>query len=63
MLLFKSNIDKLCDKVSVVLSGNNIYFVHETTIFRRDNTFEYMKTFSNVTHQTCKFYAQANTSS
>ena len=29
-MLFKSKINKLCDNVSVVLSGNNIDFVHET---------------------------------
>ena len=29
-VFFKSNMNKLCDSVSVVLSGNNIDFVHET---------------------------------
>ena len=42
-MFFKSKMNKLCDNVPVVLhvSGNNIEFVHETKIFRRDNKFEY----------------------
>ena len=29
-MFFKSKMNKLCDNVPVVLSGNNIDFVHET---------------------------------
>ena len=52
---------KLCANVSVVLSGNNIDFVHETkslgVIINSS-----MKTSSDVVRQTRKFYAQANRS-
>ena len=32
-MFFKSEMNKLCDNVSVVLSDNNIEFVHETVLF------------------------------
>ena len=58
-MYFKRKMNKLCDNVSVVLSENNIDFVHE-----RKNldviTNSSMKTSSNVVRQTRKLYAQAN---
>ena len=52
-------MNKLCDKVSVVLIGNNIDFVHETK-YVGVITNSSMKTFSDIVRQTRKFYAQAN---
>ena len=52
-------MNKLCDNISVMLSGNNIDFVHETkylgVIINSSK-----KTSSDVVRQTRKFYAQAN---
>ena len=58
-MYFKSKMNKLCDNVSVVLSGNNIDFVHERK-YLGVITNSSMKTSSNVVRQTRKFYAQAN---
>ena len=58
-MFFKSKTNKLCDNVSVVLSGNNIEFVHETK-YLGVMINSSMKTSSDVVRQTCKFYAQAN---
>ena len=54
---FKSKMNKLCDNVPVVLSRNNIEFVHETKYLGViiDSS---MKTSSDVVRQTRKFYAQ-----
>ena len=51
-------MNKLCD-VSVVLSGNNIDFVHETKYLGVIINLS-LKTSSDVVRQTRKFYAQAN---
>ena len=58
-MFFESKMNKLCDNVSVVLSGNNIVFVHETKYLSViiNST---MKTSSDVVRQTRKFYARAN---
>ena len=52
-------MNKLCDNVSVVLSGNNIEFVNETKCLGVIINSS-MKTFSDVVRQTRKFYAQTN---
>ena len=52
-------MNKLCDNVPVVLSGNNIDFVHETT-YSGVIINSSMKTSSDVVCQTRKFYAQTN---
>ena len=56
-MFFKSKMNKLCD-VPVVLSGNNIDFVHETKYLGVIINSS-MKTSSDV-RQTRKFYAQTN---
>ena len=56
---FKSKMNKLCDNVSVVLSGNTINFVHETKYLGVIINSS-MKTSSDVVRQTRKFYAQTN---
>ena len=58
-MFFKSNMNKLCDNVSVVLSGNTIDFVHETKYLGVIINLS-MKTSSDVVRQTRKFYAQTN---
>ena len=58
-MFFKSTMNKLCDNVSVVLSGNNIDFVHETKYLGVIINSS-MKTCSDVVRQSGKFYAQAN---
>ena len=58
-MFFISNINKLCDNVSVVLSGNNIDFVYETKYLGVIINSS-MKTSSDVVRQTRKFFAQAN---
>ena len=55
--LIKKNI--LCDNVPIMLSGNNIDFVHETK-YLGEIINSSMKTFSDVGCQTRKFYAQTN---
>ena len=60
-IFFKSKMNKLCDNVSVVLSGNNIDFVHETKylgVMINSMTVNHTKHY--VFRQTRKFYAQAN---
>ena len=52
-------MNKLCHNVSVVLSGNNIEFVHETKYLGVIINSS-MKTSSDVVRQTRKFYAQTN---
>ena len=52
-MFFKSKMNKLCNNVPVVLSGNNINFVHKTKYLGVS-----MKTSSDVVRQTRKFYAQ-----
>ena len=52
-------MNKLCDNVSVVLSGNNIDFGHETK-YLGVITNSSMKTSSDVVRQARKFHAQAN---
>ena len=52
-------MNKLCYNVSVVLSGNNIVFVHETK-YLGVIIYSSMKTSSEVVRQTRKFYAQTN---
>ena len=59
MHVFKNKMNKLCDIVSVVLSGNNIDFVHEPKYLDVIINSS-MKTSSDVVRQTCKFYAQSN---
>ena len=58
-MFFKSKMKKLCDNVPVVLSGNNIDFVHETKYLGVIINSS-MKTSSDVVRQTRKFYAQTN---
>ena len=58
-MFFKSKMNKLCDNVPVVLSGNTIDFVHETKYLGVIINSS-MKTSSDVVHQTRKFYAQTN---
>ena len=58
-MLLKSKMNKLCDIVSVVLSGNNNDFVHETKYLGVIINSS-MKSSSDVVRQTRKFYAQAN---
>ena len=58
-MFFKSKMNKLCDKVSEVLSGNNIDFVHERKYLGEIINLS-MKTPSDVVRQTRKFHAQAN---
>ena len=53
---FLSNMNKLCDNVSVVLSGNNIDFVHETKYLGLIINSS-MKTSSDVVRQTRELYA------
>ena len=56
---FKSKMNKLCYNVLVVLSGNNINFVHETKylgVIINSST----KTSTDVVRQTRTFYAQTN---
>ena len=48
---FKSKMNRLCDNVPVVLSGNNIDFVHET---------KYLGVIINSSMKTRTFYAQTN---
>ena len=55
----KSKMNKLCENVPVVLSGNNIDFVHETKYLGVIINLN-MMTSSDVVRQTRKFYAQAN---
>ena len=52
-------MNKLCDNVPVVLSGNNIDFVHETKYLGVIINSS-MKTSSDVVRQTRKFCAQTN---
>ena len=40
-MFFKSKMNKLCDNVPVVLSGNKIDFVHETKYLGVIKNFEY----------------------
>ena len=58
-MFIKSKMNKLCDNVLVVLSGNNIDFVHATkylgVIINSSK-----KTSSDDVRQTRKFYAQSN---
>ena len=58
-MFFKSKMNKLSDNVSVVLSDNNIDFVHETKYLDVIINSS-VKTSSDVVRQTRKFYAQAN---
>ena len=58
-MFFKSKMNKLCDNVHVVLSGNNIDFVRETKYLGVIINSS-MKTSSDVVRQTRKFYAQTN---
>ena len=58
-MFFKSKMNKLCDNVPVVLSGNTIDFVHETKYLGVIINSS-MKTSSDVVRQTRKFYAQTN---
>ena len=58
-MFFKSKMNKLCDNVAVMLSGNNIDFVHETKYLGVIINSS-MKTSSDVVRQTRKFYAQTN---
>ena len=58
-MFFKSKMNKLCDSVSVVLSGNNIDFGHEAKYLGVIINLS-MKTSSDVVRQTRKFHAQAN---
>ena len=58
-MFFKSKMNKLCDDVSVVLSGNIIDFVHEKKYLGVIINSS-MKTSSDVVRQTRKLYAQAN---
>ena len=58
-MFFMSKMNKLCDNVPVVLSGNNIDFVHETKYLDVIINSS-MKTSSDVVRQTRKFYAQTN---
>ena len=53
---FNSRINKLCDNVSVVLSGNNIDFVHETKYLGLIINSS-MKPSPDIVCQTRKFYA------
>ena len=58
-MFFKSKMNKLCDNVPVVLSGNNIDFVHEAkdlVVIINSS----MKTSSDIVRQTRTFYAQTN---
>ena len=55
---FRSKMNKVCAKVSIVLSGNNIEFVHETKYLLIINSS--LKPSYDVVRQTRKFYAQAN---
>ena len=57
-MFFKSKMNKLCDNISVVLSGNNIDFVHETKYLGVIINSS-IKTSSDVVRQTRKFYEQA----
>ena len=59
-MFFKSKVNKVCDNVSILLSGNNIDFVHETRYLGVIINSS-MKTSSDIVRQTRKFYAQANT--
>ena len=56
-MFFKSKMNKLCDNVPVVLSGNNMDFVHETKYLGVIINSS-MKTSSDIVCQTRKFYAQ-----
>ena len=58
-MLFKSKMNKLCDNFPVVLSGNNIDFVHETKYLGMIVN-SIMKTSTDVVRQTRKIYAQTN---
>ena len=58
-MFLKSKMNKLCDNVPVVLSGNNIDFVHETKYLGVIINSS-MKTSFDVVRQTRKFYAQTN---
>ena len=58
-MFFKSKMNKLCDNVPVVLSGNNIDFVHKTKYLGVIINSS-MKTSSDVVRQTRKFYEQTN---
>ena len=58
-MFFKSKMNKLCDNVPVVLSGNNIDIVHETKYLGVIINSS-MKTSSDVVRQTRKLYAQTN---
>ena len=54
-MFFKGKMNKLCDNISVVLSANNIDFVHEKNYLGLITILS-MKT-SDVVRQTRKFYA------
>ena len=58
-MFFKCKMNKLCDNVPVVLSGNTIDFLHETKYLGVIINSS-MKTSSDVVRQTRKFYAQTN---
>ena len=58
-IFFKSKMNKLCNNVPVVLSGNNIDFVHATK-YLGVIIHSSMKTSSDVVRQIRKFYAQTN---
>ena len=59
MQVFGSKMNKLCDNVSVVLSGNNIDFVHKTKYLGVIINSS-METSSDVVRQKHKLYAQGN---
>ena len=58
-MFFKSKMNKLCDNVPVVLSDNDIDFMHETKYLGLIINSS-MKTSSYVVRQTRKFYARTN---
>ena len=58
-MFFKSKMNKFCDNVPVVLSSNNIDFVHETKYLGVIINWS-MKTSFDVLRQTRTFYAQTN---
>ena len=58
-MFFKSKMNKLCDNVPVVLSGNNIDFAHETKYLGVILNSS-IKTSSDVVRQTRKFYSETN---
>ena len=58
-MFFKSKMNKLCDNVPIVLSGNTTDFAHETKYLGVIINSS-MKTSSDAVRQTRKFYAQTN---